>query len=104
LRLKVQSKRHNAAYFDDVIERLDTIEGVRAHVTPAAASVLINYSGPVAALLEKLIDVGLADLLEVEFPTPVAEAAEAIIPSPLKLALLVGLLVFGWQNGSFGDL
>lgn len=93
MRVRVPGKRHDGAYFQTVQDRLHAIDGVAAQVDPTAASVLIQYDGPFAELCEKMADVGLTELLDLELG-PAAELTEAF-PPMAKIALLIGVLVFG---------
>jgi hypothetical protein len=99
MRIRVPSKRHDRAFFHAVKERLHTVEGIDAKVDPTSASVLVHYSGPVPDLLEKFVDTGLDELLDIELG-PLAQVADSVVPLPLKLLLVVGLLAFGWYEAS----
>jgi hypothetical protein len=96
IRLRTPSKCHDHAFFQDVKERLNRIEGVQAFVQPLTGSVVIYYSGSLAAFLEKVAETGLSELLEVEgVPEPVAEGLQALVPSDWKGVLFVALLIVG---------
>jgi hypothetical protein len=96
MRLRVPHKRHDRTFFRHLQQRLDGIEGVKAEVNPAAASVLLHYSGASHVLLDKLVDAGLDKMLDVELG-PIGEIASEALPLPLKLVLTAGLVVFGFR-------
>ena len=97
LRVRVTSKRRDRGFFQNVKERFNSIEGVQAHVEPLTGSVLVHYSGSLTDLLQRAADAGLSDLLEIEtgIPEPIAEGMQALLPSQLKTALVVALLLLG---------
>ena len=96
IRLRTPSKRHDHAFFQDVKERLNRIEGMQASVQPLTGSVVIHYSGSLAAFFEQVAEIGLSELLEIEgVPEPVAEGLQALMPSDWKGVLFVALLVLG---------
>jgi hypothetical protein len=95
MRLRVPHKRHDRAFFRHLQQRLDGI-GVKAEVNPAAASVLLHYSGASHILLDKLVDAGIDKMLDVELG-PIGEIASETLPLPLKLTLAVGLVAFGFR-------
>lgn len=97
MRLKVPHRQHNHAYFRELKHRLNAIDDVEAHVNPATSSVLIHYSGSSQELLDKLVDAGVDKLLDVELG-PIGAAVGGALPVPAKLALVVGLLVFGFYG------
>jgi hypothetical protein len=72
LRVRVPARRHDAAFFEDVASKLNSLDGVRAQVTPQTGSVLIHYSGDFSNLLMKAAEIGLSQLVELELGTPVA--------------------------------
>jgi hypothetical protein len=97
IRLRTPSKRHDDAFFQNVKERLNRIEGMQASVQPLTGSVVIHYSGSLAAFFEKAAETGLSELLEIEtgVPEPVAEGLQTLVPSDWKGVLFVALLIFG---------
>ena len=97
IRLRTPSKRHDHAFFQEVKERLNRIEGMQASVQPLTGSVVIHYSGSLAAFFEQVAEIGLSELLEIEtgVPEPVAEGLQAVVPSDWKRVLFVALLLFG---------
>lgn len=72
LRVRIPTKKHDAAFFQDVAAKLNSLEGVRADVTPETGSVLVRYSGDFSELLLKAAEAGLTHLVEVELGTPAA--------------------------------
>ena len=96
MRLRTPSKRHDDAFFQDVKERLNRIEGMQASVRPLTGSVVIHYSGSLAAFFEQIAEIGLSELLEIEgVPEPVAEGLQAVAPSDWKGVLFVALVIVG---------
>lgn len=93
LRIRVSHKRHDRTFFRNIERRINAIDGVQAQVNPDSASVLVHYSGASTALFDKLVDAGLADVLDFELG-PIGEIASAALPLPLKLTLVAVLAVF----------
>jgi|ERR1044072_4474387 hypothetical protein len=96
LRIRVPHKRFDHAFFREIERRINTIDGVKAEVNPDAASVLVRYAGPSTALLEKLVDAGLDKVLDFELG-PIGEVASDMLPLPIKLTLVAGLVAFGYR-------
>ena len=89
-RIRVPSKRRDIAYFHEVKRRLQTIDGVQAHVDATTASALIEYPGALSELMEQFAEAGVEELFDLEL-TPAA----AVLPMPVKLVLLAGLMAIG---------
>lgn len=77
LRIKVQEKRRDAAFFSSVADRLAAWESIeRVETNPLTASILIHFSDPHRLLLEAAAK---NDLFEIDFDTAVAEPSDQIV-------------------------
>ena len=69
---------------------------MQASVQPLTGSVVIHYSGSLAAFFEQVAEIGLSELLEIEgVPEPAAEGLQALVPSDWKSLLFVAVLIVG---------
>lgn len=71
VRLRVPQKRYDEAFFQEISRRLVTCDTVKhVQVNPRSASVLILYDGDVPTLLQQAFQVGVTELLDIQFPSP----------------------------------
>ena len=77
LRIKVPEKRRNAAFFENVADRLATWDSIeRVETNPLTGSVLIFFSDPQRLFLEA---VAKNDLFNIDFETAFGSSPEPVV-------------------------
>ncbi|MDW8370412.1 MAG: hypothetical protein RMK81_09075 [Geminicoccaceae bacterium] len=119
VRLKIDAKRGDRAWFDALALELSLLEGIRSvDANPRTASLLIHHEGPLERLLDELAERGLlrvASLEPQEIPLArrLAERAAAVdaglrraTAGELDLggAALLGLLLLALVQAARGQL
>lgn len=96
VRLKVDGRRGDRAWFDAVALELALLDGIRAvEANPLTASFLIHHEGPLERLLDELAGRGLVR---------VASGEPREIPLPRRLAERAAVLDAGLRQATAGEL
>ena len=101
IRLRIRAKRFDDAFFAEVAQRLGRCDNVHhVSVNPASASVLILYSGQLAALIGQAYAAGLAEMAEIELSPPTQPITSRMLTRLRGIDCRINRMTYGEADGS----